>query len=288
MAEKVWTSADALAWTASRFIQLHIPNARLDAELLLAHALGGQRIDLYANPERPLSEADRARYRSLIERRMAGEPVAYIIGRKAFRHLTLKVTPAVLVPRPETEMLVEAAVEFAAGESIVAADIGTGSGAVAISVAKEVPGASVYATDVSGEALDLANENAESAGVAESVIFLHGDLFEPLPPELAGSLDAVLSNPPYIATEEIERLGPEVRDHEPRQALDGGSDGLDVIRRLIAEAPGWLRPGGLLAVEIGENQGMTVSDLARQDFSDVEVRKDLAGLDRLLVARRVG
>ncbi len=288
MAEKVWTSAEALAWTVSRFSEAGLASARLDAELLLAHALGTERVHLYAHPERPLSEAERATYRQLIERRLAGEPIAYIMGRKNFRYLSLKITPAVLIPRPETELLVESVVEFAAGSPLKCAEIGTGSGAVAISIARELPGAVIYATDLSQGALDLANENAEAAGVGKAVVLLHGDLFGPLPHELAGFLDAVVSNPPYIPTDDIRSLPPEIGDYEPREALDGGPDGLGVVRRLIAESPAFLRPGGLLAIEIGHDQGDRVADLAGSDFADIEVRKDLAGLDRVLLGRRVG
>jgi len=292
--DKVWTSADALAWTSSRFARAGIETARLDAELLLAETLNATRVDLYTHPERPLSVEERALYRSYIERRLAAEPVAYILGRKAFRYLTLKVTPAVLVPRPETELLVEAVLEFAcragaaAVRGLLVADVGTGSGAVGISVAKEVEGSTVYATDESREALEVAKENAKACGVSDRVVFLVGNLLEPMPGEVIGSLDAVVSNPPYVSSAQIETLPREIRDHEPRGALDGGPDGLDVIRRLMVSAREALRPGGLLAIEIGEDQGEAAVELAQGDFERAEVRKDLGGHDRVLVARRRG
>ncbi len=296
LADKVWTSAEALAWTVSRFTGAAIEQPRLDAELLLAEALGCDRVDLYANPDRSLGVEERARYRGLIQRRLDGEPVAYILERKAFRYLTLAVSPAVLIPRPETELLVEAVLAFAAGDrgGLVAADIGTGSGAVAVSVAREIDGARVYATDVSEEALGLASENAKAAGVSDRIDFLQGDLLEPLAsgiarvpdiaeaPGIAGTLDVVVSNPPYIPTAEIDALPAEISRYEPRGALDGGADGLSVLRRIIDAAPDFLRPGGLLALEIGEAQADAVSTMMKDRFDQITVLRDLAGLDRVV------
>lgn len=295
MADKVWTSAEALTWTVSRFTGAAVDSPRLDAELLLAAALDCERVDLYTTPERPLETQERARYRALIERRLAGEPVAYILGRKSFRYLTLKVTPAVLVPRPETELLVEVVLEFARGEAAdlekprsgpAVADIGTGSGAVAISLAKEIEGSRVWATDVSSEALAVAKENAEDAGLLDLIEFLEGDLLAPLPPEVVGELDAIASNPPYIPTGEIGSLPPEISRYEPRAALDGGADGTDVLRKIAAAAPRCLRAGGLLALEIGESQADVVCNTMSAEFDNVSVRKDLAGLDRIVLGTK--
>lgn len=281
MTDKVWTTSQALAWTASRFAADGIETARLDAELLLARALGSERVELYSNPDRPLTAEERAVYRGFIERRLAGEPVAYLVGTKSFRYLTLKVNGSVLVPRPESEQLVEAAVLFAGGSGVTAADVGTGSGAIATSIAKEMNGSTVYATDVCEEALAVARANAGVAGVADRVKFLAGDLLDPLPAELAGTLDIVVSNPPYIPTGEIEKLPRDIRDYEPRRALDGGEDGLGVLRRLVPAACRFLRKGGMLALEIGETQATEVTGMMEPDFEDVRVEKDLAGLDRL-------
>lgn len=256
--------------------------ARLDAELLLTKALGCERVDLYVNPSRPLTTDERAAYREFIRRRLAGEPVAYITGTKSFRYLTLSVTSAVLVPRPESELLVEAALKFAGGTPIVAADIGTGSGAIAVSIAKEIAGSTVYATDSSEAALAVAKANAEAAGVAERVRLFCGDLFDPLPGDLAGKLDLVVSNPPYITGDEFETLPREVTSFEPRVALDGGPDGTDFHQRLVTGAPELLRDDGMLVMEIGAKQGMIVSEIMTDRFEEVVVGKDLGGLDRVV------
>lgn len=282
MPGKVWTCSQALAWTASRLGQAGVSSSRLDAELLLGKALGCERVDLYVNPSRPLTTDERAAYRGFIQRRLAGEPVAYITGTKSFRYLTLSVTSAVLVPRPESELLVEAALKFAGGTPIVAADIGTGSGAIAVSIAKEIAGSTVYATDASKAALEVANANAEAAGVAERIRLFCGDLFDPLPGDLVGKLDLVVSNPPYVAADEFEILPREVASFEPRVALDGGPDGTDFHQRLVAGTPELLRDGGMLVMEIGAKQGMIVSDMMAGRFEDVVVHKDLAGLDRVV------
>lgn len=269
----------ALAW--ARHTLAHTPDVEaLDAPILLAHVLGVDRVALIAHPERPLTPAESAQFCALIERRAAGEPVPYLTGRRAFFDQTLIVTPDVLIPRPETEHLIEAALDWARGRDprdLRIADIGTGSGAIAVTLAAHLPGAHLWAVDVSAAALDVARKNAARAGV--EVAFLHGDLLGPLRDQ---PLDLIAANLPYIPRADLDALP--VAQHEPRLALDGGPDGLGLIRRLLDQAPPVLAPGGLLLLEIMAGQGAAVTALARAAFpgADVRVIPDLAGHDRVV------
>jgi len=246
---------------------------RLDAELLLAEVLGVDRAALIADPARGLEPDEAYRFAELARRRREREPVAYILGRKAFRTIELAVDPRVLIPRPETELVVEAALDLPAGARV--ADVGTGSGAIALALKAERPDLEVVATDSSAEALDVARANARRLTL--EVELLHGDLLDPV----SGALDAVLSNPPYVAT--TDPLPPDVIRYEPRGALFGGRDGLDVIRPLITAARGT----GLLALEVGIGQAEAVAELmSAAGFRHVELLKDLAGIDRVVVGRR--
>lgn len=265
---------------------------RLDAELLLAEVLGMNRVDLYVNFDRPLNGAEVDRYRKLIRRRGAGEPVAYILGRAYFRNLELKVDRRVLVPRPETEHVVEAALAWLAASDWSGApprvlDIGTGSGAIALAVAAEHPGARVTGVDASADALELAAENARAAGLDARVTFIRTDIFSDLDP--VDTFDLIISNPPYIGSEEWDTLPVDVRDFEPREALDGGPGGLDHYHRIIAEAHQFLKPGGTLILEIGYRQASEVTRLLidADRYHDLSVSKDYAGRDRVVTARRV-
>jgi release factor glutamine methyltransferase len=286
---RTWTALEVVRWIAADLARRGVPSARLDAELLVAHALGTSRVGLYVRHDAPLTEAERARVREALRRRRAGEPVAYIVGEKEFWTVALKVDRRVLVPRPETEVLVEEALG-ALGEKTHAwrvADVGTGSGAVAIVVARERPAAVVTAVDVSAEALDLARENAARHGVADRVEFVHGDGAESLAGRPA-AFDAVLANLPYVPSGEIARLAVEIREHEPRRAIDGGADGLREIRRTVPAAGRALRPGGLLALEIGADQEAPAREVVEGAglFRDVRLRRDYAGLARVVAARR--
>ncbi len=258
---------------------------RLDAELLLAHALGWARARLLAERGHAPTPAQAAAFASLLGRRALGEPVAYLVGHKEFYGLDLLVTPATLVPRPETELLVERALAFARARlfsgpsSLVIADLGTGTGAIAVALAANLPAATVYATDLSAAALAVARRNVAAHGLGGRVHLLHGDLLAPLP----GPVDIIVSNPPYTILAEVE---PNVRAHEPALALDGGPDGAAVYRRLVAAAPAHLRPGGALLLEIGAWQGALVAGLLRAalPLAEVAVHKDLAGHDRVVTA----
>lgn len=264
---------------------------RLDAELLLAEVLGMDRVDLYVNFDQPLNPGEIDRYRELIRRRGRGEPVAYILGRANFHNLTLKVAPTVLVPRPETEHAVEAALAILKGRDWSAApprvlDVGTGSGAIALAVAAAFPDAEVTAVDASEAALELAAENARGAALESRVTFSRSDLFDGLDP--LDTFDIIISNPPYIAAAEWDSLPVDVRGYEPREALDGGEDGLDFYRCIVAEAHQLLKPGGSIILEIGYRQAAEVTRLLidADRYRDLAVTQDYAGHDRVVVAQR--
>lgn len=267
-----------------------VDSPRLDADLLLAHVLGVNRAAVLARPERRLTPKELTQYRDLVGRRASREPLAYIVGRREFFGLEFVVDARGLIPRPETELLVEHALQLARQNlgqralPIRVADVGAGSGAIAVTLAVRLPQAMVYALDGSADALALTAENARRQGVDDRVYCLHGDLLTPLPEPV----DLITANLPYVTTEEWEQLAPEIRDHEPRAALDGGADGLDLIRDLLAAAPSCLRPGGALLLEIGAGQGGAVPGLARQHFphADIELHQDYAGLDRLVVVEK--
>ncbi len=260
-----------------------VATPRLDAEVLLAHVLGVERIRLYTEFDKPLEEPEVAAFREALRRRARREPVAYITGEREFWSLPFRVGPGVLVPRPETELLVEAALEGAPPEGRIL-DLGVGSGCVLLAFLTERPGWTGVGTDVSDAALALARENAEALGVADRADLRRGDLFAPVAGE---RFDRIVSNPPYVPRDEIEGLEPEVSRYEPRGALDGGPDGLDVIRRIAAEAPRFLAPEGRLLLEFGKGQDAAVRDLlAEAGFSRVEIRRDLAGIPRVAVAGR--
>ncbi len=290
-----WTIRTVLQATAEHFARRGIDEVRLDAELLLAHALGLKRIALFADFDRPLAPPELDGYRALVRRR-GGErvPVAYLTGRREFYSLELEVTPDALVPRPETEMVVDVVLEeieslstSTSTSSIEVADVGTGTGAIAVAVAKlaKAP-VTVHATEISPAAAALARRNAARHGVADRVQVHEGNLLEPLARAgLEGKLAVLASNPPYVAESERAALAPEVLA-EPGVALFSGADGLDAIRAIVAGAPRLLAPGGLLVVEHGATQGAAVAYLARAaGLVAIETRRDLGGRDRILVAR---
>lgn len=260
----------------------------LDAGVLLSFVTGLDRAGLYRDRDRVLSRKMETSFFELVNRRSAGEPVAYLTGCKEFMGLVFTVNPSVLVPRPETELLVEAALKELPPFATVI-DVGTGSGAIAVSLAFYRTGAVVYATDCSPAALDVARANAAGLGVEDRCFFYQGDLLEPFSAGGAMVLaDLITANLPYIARDEYPGLPEEVRLFEPVLALDGGTDGLDLYRRLIPAVPRFLKRGGLLLLEIGCRQGQALRDLLNSPIWEVSVLRDLAGLDRLVVARYLG
>ncbi len=282
MADETWTTLRVLGWTHQRFGERGLRTPRLDAELLLAHVLKSDRVRLYTHFDQPLAPSELAAYRELIKRRLAGEPVAYLVGKQEFWSLPFTVDPRVLVPRADTETLVQAVLAELSGKpSPTVADIGTGSGAIAVAVAHERPDARIIAVDRSADALAVAQENAAANDV--EIEFREGDLLSPLATD--GPYQAIASNPPYIPEGEYSTLPAEVR-REPKGALLAGADGLEVIRRLIEGAPPLLAPGGALLLEVGMGQAPAVGELMRKrGFSTVETRKDLAGIERVVIGR---
>jgi release factor glutamine methyltransferase len=278
----VKTLGEVLSASAGYLEEKGSPTARLDAELLLAHALGITRVELYTHHDRPLTEDELAGIRESIRRRARREPVAYITGSKGFRTLELEVDDRVLVPRPETELLVERALALLAGvEGPHVLDVGTGSGAIALSVVTELPGAVVTATDVSDGALAVARANAERLGL--DVEFVESDLLG----GVAGRrFDAVLSNPPYITQADLATADPEVREFEPQLATVAGPDGREIYERLLGPARDHLEPDGVLVVECGEGQAPWIaSELEGLGYRDVAVHRDLAGIERVVEGR---
>jgi release factor glutamine methyltransferase len=261
-----------------------VDSPRLDAELLLAHVLEANRAAVLSRPDRRLTPKQLTSYRYLVERRVAREPLAYILRRREFLGLDFAVDPRVLIPRPETELLVEEALRLARPKPAPRlADVGAGSGAIAVSLAVHLPQATVYALDDSPEALAVTAENARRHGVDGRIHCLQGNLLAPLPEPV----DLITANLPYVATAEWEDLAPEIRHHEPRAALDGGPDGLVLIRCLLAAAAPHLRLLGAILLEIGATQGQAVTAQAQQHFPSAEIslHQDYAGLDRLVVVQ---
>jgi release factor glutamine methyltransferase len=321
-----WTSLTLIQWTTNYLAKADVPNPRLDAELLLAHALGWKRIDLYTRHGEVIHTKDLERFKGFIRRRREREPLQQIIGETEFYGLTFKVTPAVLIPRPETELLVEEALKVLQGIPIsdserafdgsdslrpekrsersdkwssdggaggravsppTIMDIGTGSGCIAIALAKHLPTAKIVATDISREALENAKANATRHQVHDRIEFLLADIAPWRVFQAERKIfDMIISNPPYIPAEDFSGLQSEVRDCEPRRALNGGSKGLEVIQRILSESPPFLRQRGNLLLEIGEGQTEAVRDLAKMNlFSEILFKKDLQGVERIFIGQ---
>lgn len=266
---------------------LEITSARLDAEVLLAFYLGCERLDFFKNPEMVLDEQRIAGYRDLIARRLRWEPVAYITGRKEFWTFSLEVSRDVLIPRPDTEIVVEEALDICRrinASKIKILDIGTGSGAIALALAKEIPNSKITATDISAPALALARKNAHSLKLDNKIDFQQEDLFG----AVEGFFDIIVSNPPYISEDEYEELPAGVKDYEPRIALWAGKNGLEVYEKLIGKAPGYLKKNGWLLLEIGAKQEQSVRGLMDESgfYDSIAMRRDYAGFPRVVRARR--
>ncbi|MED5416593.1 MAG: peptide chain release factor N(5)-glutamine methyltransferase [Candidatus Latescibacterota bacterium] len=283
MTDVTWKTLDLINEATQFLASREIENPRLDTELLLAAALGIRRIDLYLQFERILQAGEVETFRAHVRQRLNGCPVQYITGEAGFRLLDLEVTPAVLIPRPETELLVEHALPLAEQGATTALDLCCGSGAIAISLATEATSLHVTGSDLSSEAIRVARRNRDRHDMNQRLQLVCGDLFAPLGTDVR--FDMIITNPPYIGSAEIEDLQPEVRDHEPRLALDGGADGLDVVRRIVAGAVDHLTPGGHVLIEVGHTQAEQVVDLMSGRQLEATVHEDLADIPRIVIGR---
>lgn len=280
-----WTVQKLLDWTREHFRTRGLESPRLCAELLLAHCLGCERIELYTRYASVPNDEQRARFRELVRRAAAGEPIAYLVGHREFFGLDLRVTPDVLIPRPETEVLVERTIELvrkSGGRLRSILDLGTGSGCIAVSLARHLPDVQIAASDISEAALAVARENAERLGVAGRIELRAGNLFEPWADRMP--FDVIVTNPPYIAEPELPELPATVRDYEPRVALVAGDDGLAVLRRITEQLPTALRPGGHLLTELAWNQAAAARRLFEQSgqFCELHTYRDALNHERVL------
>ena len=285
-----WTVQRILQWASGYLKDRGIDSPRSAAEIMLAHALGTDRIHLYMYPDKPLKKTELAVFKDYIRRRIRREPVAYIVGRKGFWSLELGVTPAVLIPRPETECLVEAALAVLAGRAIVPAarilDLGTGAGAIVLALASEAGAHCFFASDVSPEAVAVARRNAAAAGLSERVHFFVGDWFSAVRPDPV--FDLIVSNPPYVARGDMAGLQPEIVRYEPKLALDGDEDGLRSYRAIVGAAHLHLKPGGTLMLEIGHDQREAVQSMAAQTgvYDGWGCQRDYGGHDRVMTMKK--
>jgi release factor glutamine methyltransferase len=287
-APDLWTIRRVLDWTTGHLRKHGSETPRLDAEVLLAHTCGCRRIDLYVNSQQPLTDDQRQQMRELVQRRSHAEPVAYLVGKREFFSLEFEVSCDVLIPRPDTETLVVAAIDFLKGRPEPrAVDVCCGSGCIGIALAHQLSSLKVVSIDISPRAIEVTRRNAERLKVADRVDCHVGDLLAPLKAGVLYSL--IAANPPYVRTDELETLSADVR-HEPTLALDGGPDGLVPHRRLLEEAPRHLETGGRLLLEISPEQASAVESfaVATRAYRSVAVRKDLSGLARVLIADTVG
>lgn len=289
MPNKIWRVVDLLDWTSQYFEKNAIPNPRLDAEVLLGHLLGKSRLQLYLDFEMPVFQEHLTPFRELIKKRIDGTPISYLTNRKEFMSLEFYVDERVLIPRPETEQLVETVLTAQTDTPQRLLELGTGSGVIATILAVHQPEWDITATDLSEDALVVAEKNAETHNCAAQIKFLSGDLFEPIKaidPNGETPFDWIVCNPPYVKKTEWDSLSPDVRDYEPEIALFAGNDGLDVIRRLIAEAPAYLASNGKLSLEIGDTQADTVRTLvnAESAYCSCELIKDYAEKERIVLA----
>jgi len=294
MRPKSWIIKDLLKVTADYLKEKEIDSPRLTAEILLSHQLKTDRVNLYLNFDQPLTENEISGYRSLIKRRLLHEPIQYITGIQEFWSLDFMVDPQVIIPRPESELLVEQAVNRV-GTNFTQQnrpprilDLGTGSGVLAISIAKEIPQAQLWATDLSDGALSIARRNAEKHGLSERIKLMCGDLWEPIT-NLDVTFDMIISNPPYVASEEYDDLAPEVRDHEPRLALDGHEGGMYFIEKILQEGLDYLSPGGWLIMEMSPDQTGKALLLAEQinGYGEKTRIKDYSHVYRVVIAQKV-
>ncbi len=292
-----WTIKKLLDWMVGHFTEKKIDSPRLSAELILSSVLQMERIQLYMHFDKEVDKPQLNKLHSLVKRCLQNEPVQYLTGRCEFYSLSFKVGPACLIPRPETELLVERAIEFLRGREgkQYVCDLCTGCGCIAAAVAKNFPDAKVIATDICDKALTVAAENIAKYNLSERIELLQGDLFEPIINRLdegnlsaCGGFDLIVCNPPYVSRDEYEKLDEKVKNYEPKLALDGGSDGLDVYRRIAADAGGHLKKDGALILEIGYLQGQQVKKLLKESdcFGPIKIEKDFSNNDRIITVVR--
>ena len=294
MGDTIWTIIRTVNWTTQYFSEKGIDSPRLNAEVLLAYALKTDRLDLYLNHDKPLTKNERKNYKELIRRRIKREPLQYITGRQEFYSLNFEVSKGVLIPRPETEILVEEALKIFSPQNyrdtaVHILDLATGSGVIAITLATELQQAVILATDISDAALRVARKNAEVHKVDKQITFLKGDLFCPVK-DRREHFNLVISNPPYIPAAEFKDLQPEVRDFEPRIALDGSEEGLCFYRRILSEVARYLSKDGWLMLEVGKDQADRVCEIVEstRDFFLPSITKDLSGIERVIKAQKNG
>jgi release factor glutamine methyltransferase len=289
---KIWTILNTINWATECLRSRGIGNSRLDAELLLSHVLNIDRIGLYINYDKPLDNIELNEFKRLIERRVCKEPIFYILGYREFWSIKVKVDKRVLIPRPDTELLVEEVLKIIKYNNdfdknqVNILDIGTGSGVIAISLAKEINNSKISAVDISKDAIELALENAKTNFLDSNIIFYVGDLFSPF--DIKSSFDIIVSNPPYISEEEWGDLPEDIRIYEPRIGLYGGKDGLYFLKKIISEAPLYLKDKGWLILEIGYNQGDKVKNMFNESgyFYTPEIIKDYGGFNRVVKAQK--
>lgn len=286
--EQTWTILKVLQWTTGYFSRHGIDQPRANAEVLLAHVLGKERIELYLQYDKPLTPDELVRYRRTIRRRATREPTQYITEKQEFWSLEFEVNTSVLIPRPETELLVEMALDLLPASRQRILDVGTGSGAIAVTLARECPEAEIVATDASHDALRVAKRNASRHGVSDRIAFVATDLFGGFFPQHA-AFDLIISNPPYIGEDEFHTLAPEVESYEPQMALRGGGPkGLDIIRKILREAPHYMKTAAVLLLEIGLGQAEILQEELADNpsFEDVRTTKDYSQIPRILHLRK--
>lgn len=303
--QQTWTTRKLLAWMTKAFEGKDLDAPRRQAEMLLAHVIGTERLKLYMDPDRPAAPLELDTLRGLVKRALGDEPIQYLVGEEHFFGMTFKVDKRVLIPRPSTQTIVETVLQHArknpdagsvrdsdAGRGILIADVCTGSGCIAAALAKHMPGARVVATDISPDALDVARDNIETHGLSDRVDLVEGDLLDGLRSHPVagqdGSLHYLCSNPPYIPDHEWAAVEPNVKNHEPTLALRGGTDGLDLVRTLIKDGPAFLEPGGMLLIELAQSHAGEAKQLAADHpaLTNPRILKDSDGLDRVLVAEK--
>ncbi len=292
--QEINTIRNILKWAIATLKEADIDSPGINADTLLSFVLSCDKTKLYTNPDEIISDADINRYKKLINERVRHVPLQYITHRVEFMSLDFFVDERVLIPRPETEILVETVLNNAhdkqySNRKITIMDIGTGSGNIAVSLAKNISNVEIYASDISQEALEIAKTNAQRHDVADKIHLLHGDLYGAFGSSVEkGQVDFIVSNPPYVSESECKNLEPELRDHEPWEALVGGKDGLHFYRQILREAPAWLIPDGYLDIEIGETQADTIIMLMESEvhYKDIELSNDLQGKERVISARR--